>query len=210
MQLGRVVNLKGYSKILSFIKENNILIILLFFFFFGFGFGIFSLNHFDGYITYSQTRLNDFISLRSCEDFFKIFFGSFLNNFSYIILLFIFGTCIFGVAALPFVVFSNGLAYGSMIALLYSQYALKGIAYNAVAVLPPAALFVAVLILAAREAINFSLKTASLTFPRTAPKNLCCDFKYYFILFLKFTIAVLFSALLDAFISCNFLSDMII
>ena len=210
MQLGRVVNLRGYNKIFSFLKENNILLILVFFYLFGLGFGIFSLKSFEGYRTFSEEGLNSFITLRSCDEFFKIAVGSFLNSFSYIVLVFIFGSCIFGVVVLPFVVFSSGLNYGSMIALLYSQYALKGIAFNAVVVLPSAALFVAVLILAARQAVGFSLKVASLTFPRTSPANLSCDFKYYFLVFLKYSLAVLLSALLDAFISCNFLNSLMI
>jgi len=183
---------------------------MVFFYLSGFCFGIISLKKFEGYLDFSQKCFNEFISLRSCDEFFKITFGSFLNSFSYIILVFIFGCCAFGVVVLPFIVFSCGLNYGSMIALLYSQHTLKGIAFNAVVILPASVLFVAALILSARESVGFSLKIAKLTFPKTSPTNLSCDFKYYFFVFLKSGLVVLFSALLDAFISCNFLSYLMV
>jgi len=62
MQLGRVINLRGYNKIFSFLKENNILLIMVFFYLSGFCFGIISLKKFEGYLDFSQKCFNEFIS----------------------------------------------------------------------------------------------------------------------------------------------------
>lgn len=208
MRLGRVINLKGYNKFFSLLKENSILLIFIFIYLFGFGFGIFSLERFDGYNEFSNNCLNSFISSRSNDNFFGVALNSFLNYFNYIILVFIFGCCVFGVIVLPFVIFWCGLNYGSMIALLYSQQALKGIAFNTVVVLPAAVMFVTALILTAKDSVRFSIKLASITFPRTAPTNLSYEFRYYFFVFVKFTLVILFASLIDAFISCNFLGSL--
>jgi len=128
----------------------------------------------------------------------------------YICLTFILGCCVFGVAIIPFSAFLSGLEYGGLLALLYSEYTLKGIAFNTVAVLPSAVIFLTGLILSARESIWFSLKFIRLTFPKTQPLNLSADFKYYFGRYLKFTVIIIVSALLDGFISCNFLENLLI
>jgi len=210
MQIGKIINLKGYNKIFIFLKENCVLLILLIFFILGLCVGIFSFKGFEEFAAYSQKSYEEYINLRVEQDFFGIVFKSFFDSFTYICLTFILGCCVFGVAIIPFSAFLSGLEYGGLLALLYSEYTLKGIAFNTVAVLPSAVIFLTGLILSARESIWFSLKFIRLTFPKTQPLNLSADFKYYFGRYLKFTVIIIVSALLDGFISCNFLENLLI
>ena len=151
---------------------------------------------------FSKGYLEDYLSVRTRYGFFKITSESFSLAFTYIVLIFISGSSVLGMVILPFIVATKGLVYGSLMSELYSQYALKGIAFNAVMVLPAAAVLVTALILASGEAVEFSLKVARLTLPRTMPTNLHYDFKKYCGKFLIFTLIVIFSALVDGIISC--------
>jgi len=204
MQIGKVINLKDFNKFFLFFRENRIIIFLLSIFIFGFGFGIFSCNRFEEFKTFSKECLDNFIFIRSDLDFLKIAVNSFFSSFTYIVLIFVFGASITGVAILPFIILYNGFTYGALISILYNEYALKGIAFNAVMVLPSAAIFVTAIILASRESFCFSLKIAHLTLPKTNPANLFYDFKNYCGRYLIICLIVIFSALLDAFVSCNF------
>ena len=204
MQVGRVVDLKNCGKYFDFLRRNNVLIVLVVFFLFGLGFGIFSFKGFSDFKAAAQTYLESFVDLRTDSGFLKITVNSFLVSLTYIVLCFIAGSSALGIVVLPFVVALRGAVYGALMALLYSEYALKGIAFNAVMVLPAAAIFTAALILAARESVGFSLRVARLTLPRTSPSNLYYDFKNYCGRYLVICLLVLVSALADGLISRYF------
>ena len=204
MQVSKVINLKNFNKTFLFLKENKILLLLMICFLSGFLLGVFSLTKSLPFKTVWIDYLDEYINLRAGSDFFKITYNSFLKSITYIILLFIAGCSVLGVILLPFIIFTNGLIYGALISLLYAEYALKGIAFNAIVILPPAVIFVSALILAACQSVNFSVKIARLTLPRSHPANLSYDFKNFCAKYLSFSLVTLFSALLDAFISRNF------
>lgn len=204
MQVGKVINLKSFNKVLVFLKENNILIILIAFFVFGFCFGIFSIEKFPDFESYFSDYLDSYIELRSKSDFLKIAFNSFLVSFTYLIFSFISGCSVLGAALLPFAIFISGLSNGAMMSALYAEYALKGVAINAVMILPPTVIFVAALILSAKESFAFSFALAKLTLPRTSPANLFYAFKIYCSRYLGFVLLLVFSALVDGFISRYF------
>lgn len=199
--MGRVINLRGYDKFFKTLKSNYILIIFSAVFLISFIFGIFSLDNFTDFKDFSKDYLEAYIELRTKSAFLKIFSKAFSVSLTYIILIFIFGSSVLGMIMLPFIVAVKGMIYGSLMSELYSQYTLKGIAYNAVMVLPAAAVFVTALILASSEGFDFSLKVARLTLPRTQPTNLYYTFKIYCEKFLKITLIVLVSALIDSLIS---------
>ncbi len=204
MQIGKVIDLKDFNKYFSFFKENKVLIFLISLFLFGFGFGIFSSIKFENFKTFSEECLFGFLSIRADLDFLKIAVNSFFASFTYIVLIFVSGSSVLGVAILPFVIIYRGITYGAMMSFLYNEYALKGIAFNAVMVLPSAAFFVTAMIMAARESLGFSLRIAELTLPRTNPANLFYEFKNYCARYLVICLIIIFSSLVDAFISCYF------
>ncbi len=203
MQLGKVINLNKCGNIIDFFKSNKSVIILLGLFLSGFILGIFSLDTFEGYRDFFAKTVDSFIDIRNNESFFKIFSNSFFGFISYLILFFIAGSSVLGVVFIPFLVFFGGLYFGGIMSFLYSEYALSGVAFSAVMVVPSAVLFGVSIILSAREAIGFSVRLSKLTFPRTVPANLYYDFKNYCGRFIVIFLLVLFSSLTDGLIAVN-------
>ena len=120
-------------------------------------------------------------------------------------LAFLLGASVFGVITVPCFVLIKGFIYGGITAYLYSEFALKGIAFNAVVFIPSIIIFIIVWLVASREAIRFSLKLSSLTLNNTMPFSLSDDFKDYGIKYLIFAAVVILSALADACISVSVL-----
>lgn len=203
MQLARVISVKGIGDITVFLKKNKTLLILTVFYLIGFFIGIVSHNAFKGFYDFFCIQLKSFITLRDNSSFFKIFFSS-VNGYSILIVLcFIFGSSILGIVFLPFILGFSGFYYGGIMALLYAEYSLKGIAFSAVMVLPSAVIFAVSLILAAGESVGFSIRVAKLTLPKTHPANLYYDFKNYCGRYIFIMLLMLLAALTDSFISSN-------
>ncbi len=203
MQLGKVISLNKCSNIVDFLKTNKSVIMLLGLFLSGFIFGIFSLDSFEGYRDFFGKTVGSFIEIRNADSFLKIFSDSFFTSISYLILFFIAGSSVLGIVFIPFLVFFGGLYFGGIMSFLYSEYALSGVAFSAVMVLPIAVLLGVSIILSAREAIGFSIRVSKLTFPRTIPANLYYDFKNYCGRFIVIFLLVLFSSLADGLIAVN-------
>ena len=206
MRRGRVLNLSGCKKITDFLKINNTLIVLTAFFILGFSIGIFTLGKSEFLDSFNLNRVVNFVGERTNTPFLKIVFDSFLNALLFMLLIFISGTSIIGAIITPSIICVKGYLYGSFTAQLYSEYSLKGIAFHSIIIIPSAIFLILALILACREAIKFSFVLGKLTFPTTMPINLSFDFKNYCVRNLLLSILVLFSALIDAMISCNLLS----
>ena len=118
--------------------------------------------------------------------------------------MFFLGTSVLGISVLPFVSIICGIYYGGIFSVLYSVYSFNGIVYSMVLVLPCAVLFSAVLMRSAKESVEFSIKTARLTFSRSMPYSLYFDFKNYCSKFLIFAISILIISFIDAFLAYNF------
>ncbi len=210
MQIGKVINLRNFNLFFKVLSKNKTIIILLSIFLVGFISGIFSLDNYPNFKKLFSQYLNDFLSVRTNSGFLKIACNSFGIFITYIVLAFVSGTSLIGIVFIPFIIGIIGFLNGGFMALLYSEYALKGIAFNAVMVLPCAVIFTISIILATRESIGFSLRISRLTFPSTAPTNLFIDFKNYCGRFLLITVFVLFSAVIDGLISHYFLNKFVI
>ena len=201
MKIGKVINLKDYSFVIDFLNKNKVILLSLLLFISGFGFGIYSLDKFEGFKTFFESNLNDVISLRKKGDIFDISISSFGFYLNTLINIFIIGSSILGLVLLPFILFGYGMFYGSIISLLYITYDLKGVVLSGVLVIPLIVLFSICLIFAIKEATDFSLKISSLTFPKTAPTNLYFAFKSYCSKFLIIISISVISSLLDGFLS---------
>lgn len=205
MQRGTVLNLRGLKKVFEVFSANSRLIILTLFFAFGFLAAVFTFGKNEEIVLMANNYIEEFISSRANVGFFALLVHSFLNSMLFLVLCFICGSSMLGVILVPLLVFLKGFVYGAVTAVLYFEYSLKGIAFHAVVIMPPAILFIIALILAAMEAIRFSLFLARQTLPQSVPTSLSLVFKRFCFKFLIFSSIVLMSALLDAFISCNFL-----
>lgn len=201
MKIGKVINLKDYGFIFDFFKRNKIIIVSSILFVAGLFLGIFSLEKFEGFFDYFNNRLKEIISLRNEGEILKIFLNSFTFNLNITVSVFIIGTSILGIVFLPFVLGGYGFYYGAIIALLYSEYDLNGILLNAIVILPTVVLFAVCIILASREAVNFSFRISELTLPKTVPFNLYYSFKKYCLKFTAILAILVFSALADGILS---------
>ena len=114
------------------------------------------------------------------------------------------GTSVLGVVLVPIAAAVRCVLYGSVSALLYSQYSVKGIAFNAVLIIPTEIIFAVALLLAARESVRFSLGMAKLTLPSASPVNLSADFRSYCSKYILICLLTLLSAIIDAVMSCSF------
>lgn len=204
MQRGKVLNLSRL-RFTEVLFKNKLLIISLAVFLAGIIFGIISVGKYKNLTDFSSGFITEFMNLRNTEKFSKILLSSFFNSVTVLIVFAVFGTSMFGVVTVPFLLSVIGVIYGNITAYLYSEFALKGIAFNAVIFLPSVIVFLIVLLLASKEAVNFSLKISSLTFSKSGLYNLTLEFKKFLISFLLFISAALVSSLIDAVISCSFI-----
>lgn len=204
MQRGKVLNLSRL-RFTEVLFKNKLLIISLAVFLAGIIFGIISIGKYKNLTDFSSGFITDFMDLRNTEKFSKILLSSFFNSVTVLIVFVVFGTSMFGVVTVPFLLSVIGVIYGNITAYLYSEFALKGIAFNAVIFLPSVIVFLIVLLLASKEAVNFSLKISSLTFSKSGLYNLTLEFKKFLISFLLFISAALVSSIIDAVISCSFI-----
>ena len=209
MRKGKVLSLKNF-KLTEFVTKNNILAVLVVLIIAGVSVGIFTESRIQVLSNYSATYLERFIALRSGESFLSVALSSFMSSALVLLTLFAAGTSMLGVILVPFIAAFRGFLYGGISALLYSEYSVKGIAFNAVLIVPSAFIFLVALLLAGRESMRFSLLMVKLTLPGSPSVNLAFDFKNYCGRYLFIAIIVLASALTDAVLSCSFLDSLIL
>lgn len=207
MQLGKVINLKNYSKYLDFIKKNKYIFLLMMLFIVGLFIGISSINEYEGFKDFFIHKVEEYLDLRYNGNLFNIFIHSFMFYLIFIVIAFVFGSSIIGVVFIPFIICGCSFLYGGYISTLYSSYSLKGIAFSAIFLIPPTVLFSVGLILACCESVGFSIRIIKLTLPKTNPSNLYYDFKNYFGRYLYIILLIIFAALADGLLSINFINN---
>lgn len=209
MRKGKVLSLKNF-KLTEFVTKNNILAVLVVLIIAGVSVGIFTESRIQVLSNYSTTYVERFIALRSGESFLSVALSSFMSSALVLLMLFAAGTSMLGVILVPFIAALIGLFYGGISALLYSEYSVKGIAFNAVLIVPSAFVFLIALLLAGRESMRFSLLMAKMTLPGSPSVNLAFDFKNYCGRYLFIAFILLASALTDAVLSCSFLDSLML
>ncbi len=209
MRKGKVLSLKNL-KFTEFIAKNNILAVLVILITAGIAVGIFTESKLQVLSRYSASYVERFVALRSGESFLSVALSSFMSSALVLLALFAAGTSMLGVILVPFLAALRGVFYGGVSALLYSEYSVKGIAFNAVLIVPSAFVFVIALLLAARESMRFSLLIAKMSLPGAPSVNLSFDFKNYCGRYLFIALIALASALTDAVLSCSFLDSLIL
>ena len=209
MRKGKVLSLKNL-KFTEFIAKNNILAVLVILITAGIAVGIFTESKLQVLSRYSASYVERFVALRSGESFLSVALSSFMSSALVLLALFAAGTSMLGVILVPFLAALRGVFYGGVSALLYSENSVKGIAINAVLIVPSAFVFVIALLLAARESMRFSLLIAKMSLPGAPSVNLSFDFKNYCGRYLFIALIALASALTDAVLSCSFLDSLIL
>lgn len=209
MKKGTVLSLKNL-RFADFMAKNNILVILVILFIIGIAAGTFSCSKVSALSDYSEAYLKRFISERTDASFISVTLDSFMGSTLTLLLTFAAGTSMLGVILVPLISLLRGALYGGVSSILYSEYSVRGIAFNAVLIIPASIIFIISLILASRESVKFSLVIAKLSLPGSPSVNLSVDFKNYCGRYLFICLLVLASALVDAVMSCSFLGSLVI
>ncbi len=178
MRKGIILNLKKF-RITDYVNINRVFIGLSAVFLAGIAIGSCFLSKNTSFSLFTEITFKKIISLHNANGFFNKIIPCFLRYFLIILLYFLAGNSMLGVAIIPFIIAWQGIFCGNFIAYIYKIYGINGIAFNAIIIIPPTVFFTVVCFFAARYAINFSLLIAKLTLPRSRPASLYCDFKNY-------------------------------
>ena len=203
MKPGGVVVLKRIS-FLSFFGKNRLLLLMLLCFLAGV---IISSVSFSGSraAEFSNAIFGYYISLRKNTTFLKVIFSVFSYYLAFFVALFIAGSSLTGVVLSPVICCTSGLYFGSLISYTYSSFALKGIAFNSVIIIPPALIVTLCMLFAAKESFSFSLILLKTVLPKSRPVNLSAEFKTYCGKYLLSVIFSLVAAVADAAVSGSFI-----
>jgi len=136
----RVLSLNGV-KAVNFLKENGSLIFLTLIFVLGVLSGALFFEKQIAVADYAKNQFTNFLTLRQEGTFFSIFFASLINLLIYFGAVFISGTSVVGNIVSPFVLLWFGFNFGTLSTHLYGGYALKGIAFSAIILIPASAIF---------------------------------------------------------------------
>ena len=178
MRKGIVVNLKRF-KLLNYVTLNKIFIVLCVLFIVGIALGSSVLSKNSWLSQNTELFFKGFVDVHTKKTFFKKLLYCFVRYIVVIILYFISGASLLGVAVTPFITVWQGIVIGSVMSYLYASHGLSGIAFNAIILIPPLAIFVVCCFFAARYAIDFSISIAKLTMPKCRPASLYIGFKNY-------------------------------
>lgn len=183
MRKGIIVNLKRF-KTFDYVNLNKIFLVLCAVFIGGIVIGCTSFSKNGWLLKTAESFLKNYISVQSEYKFLKKFSAFAFRYLALLAMYFLSGTSMLGVAVAPFVTLWHGIFWGSVSSYLYANYKLTGIAFNAIILIPPTAIFAVACFFAAKYSLNFSLSVAKLTLPRNKPASLYTDFKNFCIKYL--------------------------
>lgn len=205
MKKGIIVNLRPL-KLLNYVKLNKTFMALGLLFIVGVIVGSVWLTQNNWLTDITKSFLESFISLHKNASFFSKLYSSSIKYVVILILYFVTGTSMFGVAVTPFILTWQGIITGNIVSLLYSQYSLHGIAFNAIILIPPCSIFTVCCFFAAKYAIEFSLNIAKTTMPNSRPITLHNYFKEYCIKYLIILSITIVCALIEIILNILFLN----
>ena len=204
MKPGGVVSLKKINSI-NFLHKNKLLLFMCLSLVVGIVIGSFALSGNKSISGYANNLFDYFINSRQGLGFFNQFFSSLLFYFLICLTFFTIGTSIIGAVMSPIICCLSGIYLGGLASYSYSQFGLKGVAFNAIVLLPSALAFSISLFFSAKEAFNFSLIIIKLTLPKSRSCNISVEFKTYCGRFVLALIFCVIAALIDAAVSTSFL-----
>lgn len=180
------------------LRNNSSFLVLTLLFVIGLIAGAVSLGRSDLLFHRIETDVSAFLTIRTDGNFWQIFLDSAIAVLPYPLLCFVCGTSVVGCALSPMILVYKGFFYGASTGYLYSVYALRGVAFNALIILPGALIAGFALILSAREALGFSALLARMCIKGSKTTNLYHDFKNYcgrhLILLVPFAVSVILDA----------------
>lgn len=204
MRRGIIVNLKRF-KFLDYVTHNKIFILLCVLFVTGLTLGAIFVSKNSWLSKNVQMLFKGFVSVHIKDNFFKKFFICITHYLIILVIYFLSGASMLGIAVTPFVTLWQGILTGGIISFLYSALGLSGIAFNAIILIPPLSVFSVCCFFAANRAIDFSFNIAKLTMPKSRPTNLHDTFKNYCGRYLIFVGVTVICVLLEIILNLLFL-----
>ena len=119
--------------------------------------------------------------------------------------VFLSGTSLIGVVLIPLLVFLKGSIIGVYSGFIYSNYLLKGIAFNALFFIPVNIILVFALIFCSKTSFSYAIILLKISMPKSYSVNLSSNFQNYYKRFSLAALLVILSAVIDALMSSSFL-----
>lgn len=200
---GKVINLKKIGNV-NFFAKNKYLIAVSLLYLCGVILSILLYSKKGSAVNW-QGVFKEFYLTRNSAGFFNSYLKSLLFFISVLSLIFTAGTSVIGVGIIPAVILVTGCFMGGLTAYLYVTYSLKGIAFNALIVLPVAVIFIIVLFFGARSAFEYSVYLSKLAVKRHSAGNGALSFRAYSRVFLILAVALTILSFVDTLLSKMFL-----
>ena len=204
MKKGIIVNLKRFG-LLDYVTRNKFFIILCVLFITGITLGVTVLSENNWLSQNTKFYFTEFINVHTQKSFIQKLTYCFLHYIVVLILYFLSGASMLGVAITPFITVWQGIFIGNAISHIYATYGLNGIAFNAIVFIPPISIFAVCCFFAAKYAINFSLSISKLILPKSRPLNLYNGFKDYCSKYIIFVGITLICSIIEIILNLLFL-----
>ena len=205
MKKGTVFSLRKIG-LYDFLMQYKFQILLCILFCAGFISATFIYSKSDDFSNYISSEFVFLLERRINKKFFYALSYSFVSYFSLLFFIFISGTSLFGIILVPFIVFSIGLIYGGFSSFLYAEHALKGVAFNAVFLVPTIIILSACIFFSAKESLQFSLRMAKLCVQKNTCVNLSAEFKFLCGKYILSVFILILLSLIDAALSVSILN----
>ncbi len=193
------------SRVFLRLKNNILDIVFLLFFVFGLIIGCFLVRDYEPIKKASEDYFSSFLSSRNSSSFITIAFKSILDSLPIFLFVFLSGTSLIGVVLIPLLIFFKGSLIGVYTGYIYSNYLLKGIAFNALFFIPVNIVLIFALILCSKTSFTYSSVLLKISMPKSYSVNLSSNFQNYYKRFSLSALLLLLSAIIDALMSSSFL-----
>ena len=193
MKKGRVLSLKrtGLFKIAN---KDKTKIFLFFLLILGIVFGVFLFSDKHNISVFIGKFADFYIKSHSYSKFLKVFCSSLLF-FTIIDLVFLISSVsLSGAITIPVFVLFLGYTFGSFLSFNYSNYSLKGLAFNAVMIIPVFVSYFIVLVNTAKFSFTFALTLSSIVINNDKPVKVSLEFVS---LIKRYSTLVLFTILIS-------------
>lgn len=200
----KIINLRR-TKFISSFSKNRLIIMLTAAYILGLFLGVLFLRQSNAVLNIAQNSFKGYVTIRTTKDFFGIMLKAFTDFLPTLLILFLSGTSVVGIALAPIGIGYCGFRYGITAGFLYKQYLIQGIAFNSLILIPCTVFSVIGYFIAAREALKFSFRLVRISLPKGQAANIYDDFKLYCIRFIIIILIFILSSAVDAAMSVLFL-----
>ena len=193
------------NKLFFKLKINILEIIFVILFIIGLFVGCYLVKNYEAIRSASEDYFKTFLSSRNSVGFFGITLKSILDSLPIFLFVFLSGTSLIGVVLIPLLVFLKGSLIGIYTGFIYSNYLLKGIAFNALFFIPVNIILIFALIVCSKISFSYSAILLKISMPKSYSVNLSNNFQSYYKRFSLTALLLIFSAIIDALMSSSFL-----